>query len=368
MKSKTEIQNKFIGDSLYKKNVLYNFYTGFGKSRVCTERIRQSKSSKKWLILVPKIVLINNFRNDYLKWNKDDSLIEGIICYDSIGKYKNTNLNVCCDEAQHCTESVLEAMELIGSDERIFLSATITDDGIKRINSHFALYTYEYSLSEGITEGISPKQDIRKISIELNDKHIRWEHKRGNKTLKLTAKGKYKQLSKDVDYWKKQYFERGEQWQQGKWMQAALIRKAWTAEYKLPICSAFLQDLDIKGLRYICFVNSVEQTKELGGSNAVHSKQSSKINISLIEQFNNKEINNLFTKDILAEGQNLKDCDIGIFLQLDGSEGRTKQKLGRVNRVEFPITYVFVLKGTQDEEYFNNNFEELKEFITEYKI
>jgi superfamily II DNA or RNA helicase len=68
---KTEIQDRFVSQSLSEQNILFKFYTGFGKTRSAVERIRQSRSIRKWLVLVPKIVLIKNFLKDYKKWGGD---------------------------------------------------------------------------------------------------------------------------------------------------------------------------------------------------------------------------------------------------------------------------------------------------------
>jgi superfamily II DNA or RNA helicase len=361
MDKKTEIQDKFIEQSVGEHSVLLNAYTGFGKSRYSTELMNRGVGNKAFLVLVPKIVLINNFREDYLKWGGDLSRIEDIICYDSLYKYEGRELNIVADEAHHCTESVLSSLDRIESDKRIFLSATITNEIIERINSHFPLRVFKYTLPEAINDGIAPPQDIRVVRVELDDRNRKYEHK----GKKITAKQKYQYLSNDVDYWKNRYLDEGIHWQNFKWMQAALQRKNWMAEYKLPVCKQLLSHLDEE--RYICFTNSVAQAKELGGKNAVHSKQNSKINLQLIDKFNRGETNRLFTKDILSEGINLVNCYIGVFHQLDVSESKTSQKLGRINRVELPITYIILLSGTRDQEYFNNNFKQYKQYIKEWK-
>jgi superfamily II DNA or RNA helicase len=342
-------------------------YTGFGKGRYSAELIKRIVNGKKWLVLTPKIVLIDNFREDFIKWGGDLSKIEDIICYNSISKYEGSNLNIVCDEAHHCTDLVLGTLDSINSDFRIFLSATISREIIDRIETHFPVTLFSYSLSEAIKDGIAPVQDIRLIKVPLDEEKRNFQGKRKN--IKFSAKAYYSFLSKKVDYWKIKYENEGQNWQNFKWMQAALERKNWMAEYKIPICKKLLAQLDDLDKRYICFVNSVKQAKELGGENAIHSQQSSRVNQELIRKYNNFETNRLFSKDILSEGINLELTEASVYLQLDGSESKTLQKTGRTSaRSEFPIQYCLVIPNTQDEVYFNKNFKQFKQYITEYAL
>jgi len=363
-----ELQSKFLQESLNDKNILFNFYTGFGKTKVCVDRIRMSGSRKQWLIIVPKIVLQKNFLDDYEKWGGDLSLIKDVICYNSLYKYEGVNYNVVCDEAHHCTEDVCKSLEKIGSDERIFLSATISEEIMSRIDSYFRLRRYRYTLQEGIKDGIAPEQDIRVVRVNLDDKQKIWEHKMGKNVYKYTALYKYRRMSELIEYWKFKYFADNSDFLKNRWMKAALDRKNFMAEYKVPICKQLMEKLDNEDRRGIVFVNSVNQAIELGGKNSVHSKQSSKINSNIIEKFNNFEVNTLFTKDILSEGINLSSLDYGLFLHIDHSEGRVGQKMGRVStRAEFPVLYVIVINNTKDETNFNELFKDYKKYITEYE-
>lgn len=54
---------------------------------------------------------------------------------------------------------------------------------------------------------------------------------------------------------------------------------------------------------------------------------------------------------MLQEGQNLKDIECGIIVQLDGKEGPFIQKFGRTLRSEHPVQYIICIKGTQDNVY-----------------
>ena len=58
---------------------------------------------------------------------------------------------------------------------------------------------------------------------------------------------------------------------------------------------------------------------------------------------------------MLQEGQkNLTDIQVGIIVQLDGTERPFIQKFGRSLRAEDPHQYIFYYKNTRDEEYLEN--------------
>ena len=87
--------------------------------------------------------------------------------------------------------------------------------------------------------------------------------------------------------------------------------------------------------------------------------KTSKENQRLIDSFNAKEINSLFTVGMITEGVNLVDTQISIIIQLDGHLRLFIQKLGRVLRSNYPVVYIFVYKGNQDEIYLNKDLKNI---------
>jgi superfamily II DNA or RNA helicase len=281
--------------------------------------------------------------------------IEDVICYDSLGKYTGRKLNILADEAAHVTDLVLSQLEEIDSSERIFLSATITSEVIDRIKFQYPdLSIYSISLMEGIELGIAPKQDIRLIKVSLRKDDVIWEKIRMvNKEKKVSlvsSADMYENIDSNILYWKNRYMNDRQDWIYFKWMQAGLARKNWLAEYKLPVAKEIISRLENEGKRFIAFVNSIDHSKKLGHKTAIHSKQKPAVNEELIRKFNNFEIDSLFSKEILSEGINLESVECCVYIQVDGSEGKVNQKIGRVNaRTDFPIIYVLMVPGTRDE-------------------
>ena len=80
-----------------KKSLLIELPTGSGKGKLVADCINHCKSDKKWIILVPEIVQIENYKNDLKKHGLDyllDTKIEDIICYASVSKYEGRPLNL----------------------------------------------------------------------------------------------------------------------------------------------------------------------------------------------------------------------------------------------------------------------------------
>ena len=75
--------------------------------------------------------------------------------------------------------------------------------------------------------------------------------------------------------------------------------------------------------------------------------------MSLIEKFNEGEIDNLYAVGMLQEGLNLKNIEIAIISQLDGNTRGFLQKMGRGLRSELPEIYIFAFRDSKDEKYLN---------------
>lgn len=70
-----------------------------------------------------------------------------------------------------------------------------------------------------------------------------------------------------------------------------------------------------------------------------------------IESFNDHKIDRLIAVNMIQEGQNLKDIEVGIIGQLDGQERAFVQKFGRTLRAKDPIQIILYFKNTRDEDY-----------------
>ena len=171
--------------------------------------------------------------------------------------------------------------------------------------------------------------------------------------IKCNQLQKYNYLTNKVEYFKRQFMVRRQEFLKNKWLQLGSERKRTLAEFKTTALRALLELL--KERRFICFCGSIDQAELLGGENAIHSRKSD--SLKTIERFNNKEISNLLAVNMLQEGQNLTDIEVGVIAQLDGQERAFIQKFGRTLRADDPIQIILYFRGTRDEEYLEKALE-----------
>lgn len=339
--------------------------TGTGKSRSAFLSIERSNSRKKWLILVPEITLISNILQDLEKHDIDiRDKIEDVICYASLKKYEGAELNILMDEGHRGTsDNRLDYLESIKFDQIIVLSATLNRSIKDRLLRLGNWHEYKLSLEEAISRGMLPKPDIRIVYKELGDSVKDYPYKFGKKQINLTAKEYYNQLSKTIDYWKEKWESEQKSWQYNKFLLSATNRKRWLAEYKTESAKEVLKSVENK--RFICFCGSVAQAKKLGGTQAIHSKNSKEQNQKIIDAFNYGESSSIFACGMLREGQNLSDIESSVLVQLDSDIRAGVQMVGRSMRSDNPIIYILCVKGTQDEKYLNKFINEIdKKYVT----
>lgn len=351
------------------RHLLIELPTGTGKGLIVANCIRNSVSPKRWLVLVPERLQIDNYRADLIKHGNGDLLdgkIHDIICYASLKKYEGTSFNVHLNEAHRVSEHRMDILKTIAFDQLLSDSATVSPEVKERLSDICPFHTFYRSLQEVIDLGILPEPAITCLDVPLDGARKHYLHTFGKTIGKLTAVEKYDVLCKNIAYWGKLYKEEYKPFQKNKWMQAALQRKQFLAAYKTEFARQLLSGYE--GRRYVCFCGSVQQAQELGGVNAIHSKQSKKENVAIVDAFNQGATPALFSCMMGVEGMNFSGVDTGFILQLDNTERLPIQKAGRVFRSNIPELVVLYVPGTQDEVYLNrflSNFD--PRFIHNYE-
>lgn len=399
--TREELQSQTISLIEEYDRVAVQWCTGLGKSRAAIQmanylidRNAQEGSNCRILLVVAETAHKKNWEDEFKKWKlKHCNLV--IECYASLKKYRNTFWDlIIFDEAHHLGSDLrIDVSTDIVTEKVILLSATLPDQIMQSITTIFGEFvTTKVTLGQAIEEGLLPRPRVYLVPLELDNKepsctiieewgrkerrvvhkckfHERWEYlknksKYPNVTLEIscTQKQKYDYLSDQFDYWRNQYFRTRQEFIMNKWLQAGSKRKRFLGESKTGSVKNLLRK--IRNRRFICFCTSIEQADLLGRNNAIHSKRDD--SLTIIEKFNNKEINNLFAVGMLQEGQNLTDIEIGVIIQLDGEERAFIQKFGRSMRAEDPIQFIFYYRNTRDEDYLRNILEGINEdHITE---
>lgn len=365
--------------------LLLKLPTGFGKSKIALDVIRlwgeqgtinplQQGIRISLLIVVPKIVLMDNWREEISKWYPDWErwLSVYFVTYVSFSKEHFNNYDaIILDECHHFTERCQIAIDENPFQNRgiIAMSGTVPKEARERLYESFeGLWSYNVSAREAIEDEILPDPTVLLFPLVLNDterKYIYVKNPKANKGVTInysqrmcwmkkkdmkinimcTEREYYSLLQQDVDFWDN-FFKRTQQfWAKNNWLHKCGDRLKWLSSIKTPLVQTIQNAL--KDKRYITFCSSIEQAKQLGEF-CIHSQDSDSYNY--LNLFNEGKISNVTAVNVLNEGLNVTSCQVGLFAGINSSEIITKQRLGRILRHEHPIIILPYFVCTRDEE------------------
>ena len=349
------------------KEVVLELSTGYGKSKMALEYINKY-SPKNILIVIPRLILIDNWKSEFRKWGFEELLNRTTFTtYKSLSKHISYKWDaVCYDESHHLSDRCKEIDRLLDSKYRLFLSATL-----KREIKDWVKFSYPkvefitVSLKEAINNEVLPDPKVilipltldnynsSEILVKKNKKSFltatcfykdRWKYmKLYNCNIRCTPLQYYTEISNDIEYWKKQsMFKKSFEF---KWLKCCNDRLKWLSNQKNSIVITILKQL--KDYRVLTFCNSIEQT-ELLGKYCINSKN--KDAMKHLTMFNEGKIKHITACDMVNEGVNLANCRVGLFAAINSSEVLVKQKNGRVLRHKEPVIIIPYYKNTREEE------------------
>lgn len=367
--TREQIRNDIL--NLKSKYILAELPTSVGKTRVALDFMHEKEVEGNILIVIPRLVLIDNWKKEIIKWGYEPYLSQiTFTSYISLPKHtkgKRYDL-VIFDECHHLSERAREAAEELISNYTLLLSATVNRTLKKEIKMLFPqLECYKISMREAIDEDILPDPEVFLIPLELNNKvtetmvinpkakkttevsfpyrFMARKDKNTKYVIKCTQQEYYSDLSAMVDFYKRNYFHTNNQAIYFRWQQKAKERLMWLSGLKNDVVLQLLEKL--KDKRTLTFCNGIEQT-EILGKYCINSKNTE--SNSILEDFNNEKINHITACNILNEGANLTNCQIGIFVSINSSDTMRIQKLGRILRHKEPKIFILYYKGTREEE------------------
>ena len=354
---------------LRNKAVLLILPTGYGKSHISMDLcLRDNPHSI--LIVVPRVVLIQNWKDEFKKWDNDKYLdMVTFSTYAGLHKIQGHFNCIICDEAHHITPRVQELLSYITCDHIIMLSATVKKELKYELKDLYPdLCCYKVSMKEAISNDVLPDPTVYLIPLTLDTTHYtetivkhssgkvhitcnykeRWNYIR-NKNIRLTIQctpyQKYTELASEVEFWKNKYMRTRNEIFKNKWLQSASVRLKYLSNLKTPVVKEMLTKLGKE--RVLTFCCSIEQTEQLG-KNCINSKN--KDAVAILEAFNTGKINHITACNMLNEGMNLSSCRVGIYANLNSSETIIKQRLGRILRHKEPIVVIPYYRETRDAE------------------
>lgn len=382
--------------------VLLSWATGVGKSLAFIKYQEQFNPNGLTYIIVSEINHIQNWKEEYIKYNKEYLLKNTkIFCYASLKKYQNNNPSlVCLDEAHHSLSDLrIQYLTSLSFDKIVALTATLTNEQKQTLNSIFGHTFVEFNitLDNAINNDIIKTPTVYLIPLELNyyQNNIYYEELRGKKEerivieddiknrfkyldrkkyknvhlkFKCSEQKAYNEICNNIEYLKTRYYNNKTDYFRNMWLNECSKRKIFLGELKTPYIKKLF--ILLKDKRYICSTISIKQANELGDNNTIiHSKIDEKINSKVISNFNNKVIDKIITVNKLQEGQNLNHIDAAIITQLDSKDRSFIQKTGRALRSENPEIYILYYKNTRDEEFLQSVFDNINpEYIKILKI
>jgi superfamily II DNA or RNA helicase len=404
--------------------------TGAGKTHLmmCMMEKILSKSNKRILFVVPKITMINNHTQDFIKHGFEKMLNNiDMICYNSLSKQADIYSAIFCDESHNLFGKTLseskyfKALENFNVQHRIYASATNLKYYEDFVRNSFGnkLINVQATLLDLIESGILPTPTIIVKRVYLDNTERKYSYIfRNYKTKSLKPDDVIK--SKTINYhknWKKDYYSLPKEktnfiikcnqqeyldiiddellrlqklsFQQGgseyiifQQKQLGLHRKNMFAEFKESYIKERINHLRKDNKRFVCFLPTIDQLYNYEESLSVHSKKTNKENESVIERFNNKKSDEIYSVGILKEGFNLFDIDAGIIAQLNNPSthsgkaytkvknnqddlinGDLIQQIGRVMRSEHPVVYIYCFANTKDEEITKLSLKPLTNYI-----
>ena len=354
------------------KEIVLELSTGVGKSKLALEFINKHHIIKglfrNILIVIPRLVLINNWKDEIKKWGFEE-LLKHIVftTYASLHKHIDIQWDIVCyDEAHHLSDRCKEIDNQLNSKYRVFLSATL-----KREIKNWIKFKYPkvefitVSLKEAIENEVLPDPKILLIPLTLDNTNStevlvkknkkstltidcfykdRWKYmKLYNCNIKCTPQQYYNEVSQEIEYWKKQsMFKKSFEF---KWLKCCNDRLKWLSNQKETIVITILKHL--KDYRVLTFCNSIEQTEKLG-KYCINSKNKESINN--LQLFNEGKVKHITSVAMLDEGCNLAQCRVGLFAMLNSSDRMIFQRLGRILRHKEPVIIIPYYKNTREEE------------------
>lgn len=374
------------------KNILLELPTGFGKSALAL-KLAEKYSPDKILVVVNRTVHVNTWRAEIEKWYKNkDTQFFYFTTYASLHKHTGNYKCVIFDECHHLSNRCIHILRSgYNIEYSILLSATVKKELKSLLKIVFpGLEIYSKSLRNAVEEDILPDPKVYLIPMILDNSEItetitynpkgkslivcdykdRWRVRKDPKykkhiiKVRCTKRQYLTELNSQIEYWKNRYMSSRSTISRNKWLRLCMDRLIWLSDKKRHMIYKLLSLTTDK--RTLTFCNSVKQTEDYGRY-CINSKNKS--SAKYLEDFNNHKIHHITACNVLNEGVNLKDCQIGIFANLNNSEIITRQRIGRLLRHKNPILIIPYYKDSREEDLVKKMIEncnpELVETITD---
>ena len=313
-----EIDEKILTS---KHNILLEFPTGFGKSK-CALDIVTHNNYKKVLIVIPRLVLKENWKAEIKKWGGSQA---SYVTYISL--YKHAGIEYDCiifDECHHLSDRCLDIIDTLKYKQAILLSATVSRNKWCDIQTVFRpIERHKISLQQAVADEVLPSPQIILLPLKLDTQNLtctftkgkgkekiecnfvdRWKYFKNPKytvTVKCTPAQYHLEMSNMIEWYKRASFSKPVM--KNLWLNKAGQRLRWLSQIKEEQVVQLINSL--KNQRFLIFCSSIEQTELFG--NAVNSNQKEQ---TALQQFNECKINYISACNMIDEGR--QTCPLSI--------------------------------------------------------
>ena len=300
--------------------ILCEMPTGIGKSRVAIELMVERKiQPSKVLIVIPRLVLIDNWKDEFDKWGHPEYKNATFVTYVSFPKKAGMWDMVIFDECHHLSTRCQDCLYAFKIKNAIFLSATVKRDFKFNIKHYFKdIAMFKLNVKDATSEGILPDPKVYLIPLFLKNSpadyeivrnkgkgnsitiqyNQRWKYKgyKGQITIKCSQREYYVDMSGLIDFYRRKSF--GSKAMKNIFLHKSGERLKWLSDQKTQFVWALLQKLSKE--RTLTFCNGILQTEALG-TYCVNSKN--KQSEKNLETFNKGKINHITACNMLDEGE-----------------------------------------------------------------
>lgn len=352
--------------SIDTSNILLELATGVGKSKLALDLIKKH-NPKSILILIPRLVLKDNWNKEFKKWGMENYFHKVTFCtYVSFPKNANKYDMLIADECHHLSQRCIDAFNPYNYNNIILLSATVKAKQ-REVFRHIIpnLYCFKKGIKEAIDDNILPDPIVYLLPLTLSYNATETIIERPNKSniVECSYKDRWKylkntnlqvrikcsqwqyinELNGKINYYKRKAMSNARC--KNMWLHYAGERLKKLSEFKEPTIKALLQKFS--RIKTLTFCSSIEQTERLG-KYCINSKNKESQNY--LDKFNTNKINHITSCNMINEGVNLINCKVGIYAVLNSSDTLVKQKLGRILRHKSPVVIIPFYEGTREEE------------------
>lgn len=338
--------------------------TGTGKSKVfimlCVEILKLNPDARLCLLVPTEKLRDHNWKEEFTKWGHDDIYKKlDRHCYASATKIRKKYDVIGLDEVHNLTENSAKFLDKNTEARILGMTATPPEEEHKKdLLAKYCPIIYEYSLHEGIDDGIILpfKIKIVELSLDSKDKYITAGNK--DNPFKTTEVEYYKYLTSLINKARYSRNTKLEQFRIFHRMRFLYSLKSKT-DAANKIIANYLQDK-----KSMIFCGSIAQAKDLCNY-TYHSQTDDKD----LNKFIRGEINMISCVRALNEGINIPSLDAALIVQGSSKKREIIQRIGRCVRWRENASadiYILSTVDTQDQVWTSKAVEEFPKETIEY--